>query len=379
MSSYHKKTILQVIPSLIAGGVERGTLDVSNALAKSGWRSIVVSAGGSIANKIIKGGGEHVRMGIASKNPLKILWNILTLRHLVQKNNVDIVHARSRAPAWSAYFASKVTGVHFVTTFHGIYNFSNSIKKYYNGIMTKGERVIAVSNFVKMHILEEYCIDESKIRVIHRGVDHDYFDPSKITAEIKAEFQEKYNIPSNTPVILLPARMSNWKGQMILTKALSYLKETNFYCIMAGDISKHPNFVARLQSMISNLKLQGKIQVFGAEMDMRELYSVADIVLSASIEPEAFGRVVVEAQAMEKIVIATNIGGSAETVEDTKTGYHVIPNDPENLANKIRYALKILGTPAATKIGKAARKSASQNFSLDAMLKKTIAVYEELL
>lgn len=377
--SNRKKTILQVVPSLIAGGVERGTVDIAKALVDNGYGSIVTSAGGPLASKVMECGADHIRLKIASKNPLMMWLNARSIARLVKEHGVNIIHARSRAPAWSAYMAAKATGARFITTFHGIYNFCGYFKKYYNSIMIKGERVIAVSNFVKSHIIEKYGVEEERIRVIHRGVDHICFDPAKITPEYKARFAAKYHAPRDVPVILLPARMTNWKGQMVLVEALNLLRDQEFYCMMAGDLSKHPNFTKRVQDKIISLKLQSKVQIFGPEMDMLGLYGLADIVLSTSIEPEAFGRVVVEAQAMEKLVIATNIGGSAETITDGVTGYHVKVGDAADLADKIKHALSILGTPKAAKVGKAARASAVKNFSLEAMLKKTLAVYNELL
>lgn len=376
--SNRKKTVLQVVPSLIAGGVERGTVDIAKELVDKGYGSFVTSAGGPLASKVIECGAEHIRLKVASKNPAMMWLNAKSIAKLINKYKVDIIHARSRAPAWSAYMAAKATGAKFITTFHGIYNFDGHFKKYYNSIMTKGERVIAVSDFVKAHIMEQYGVEEERIRVIHRGVDHNYFDPAKITPEYKARFAAKYHVPRDVPIILLPARMTRWKGQMVLVEALNLLRDQNFYCMMVGDLSKHPNFTHRVQDKIVSYKLQSKVQLFGPEMDMLGLYGLADIVLSTSIEPEAFGRVVIEAQAMERQVIATNIGGSAETIEDGVTGYHIKTNDAAELAEKIKQVLSILGTPKAAKIGEAARSSAVKQFSLDSMLKKTLAVYEEL-
>ena len=376
---YAKKMILQVVPSLVSGGVERGTVEIARKLASSKYNSMVVSAGGPLTSLLDELHVPHIELNVASKNPFVIWNNAKLIAQIVREHNVDLIHARSRAPAWSCYIAARATGKKFITTFHGIYNIPNFVKRYYNSIMTEGERIIAVSNFVKQHILDNYKTDESKIRVIHRGVDHNYFDPDKVTPEQLAKFKAKYSVTSNTPVILLPARMTSWKGHMVLIDALEKIKNLDFYCLIVGDLSKHPNFAQRVSEKIVELKLQGKIQIFGNQPDIRALYAISDIVLSTSIEPEAFGRTIIEAQAMEKLVIATNIGGTAETIKHEVTGYHVPPSDATDLAEKIRYCLSILGTAPAINVAQAARRSAIENFSLDLMLSKTLNVYNELI
>ena len=371
-----KKTILQVVPTLIAGGVERGTIEIAKAIIDSGNRSIVVSAGGPLISKIHDIGAEHFKMNVASKNPVTMYGNIDNLAKLIREESVDIVHARSRATAWSSYCAAKKTNARFMTTFHGIYNFGCGFKKYYNSIMVRGERVIAVSHFVKDHILANYDIDESKIRVIHRGVDYRYFDPTRMTSDMQAKFREKYHVPKSVPVIVLPARMTRWKGHTTLINALNLIKNKDFYCIISGDLAKHPTYTCEIRDMIHEFKLQRKIQLFGPENDMLGLYGIADIVLSTSIEPEAFGRVAIEGQAMEKVVIATNIGGAVETVTDEVNGYHVKPGDERELASKISCVLDNLDN--LNDLRTKARKCAIENFSIDTMDKKTMAVYAEL-
>lgn len=376
---YHKKTILQVVPALVSGGVERGTIEISKHLKDSQYENIVISAGGPLLEKLIDLKIPHKKLNVATKNPLIIWNNAKLIAEVIRKYNVGLVHARSRAPAWSCYMAAKATGAKFITTFHGIYNISGLMKRYYNSIMTEGERIIAVSNFVKQHILENYKTSEEKIRVIHRGVDHLYFDPANVTNEHLLKFREKYNIPIDTPVILLPSRMTRWKGHMILVEALNKIKNLNFYCIMVGDLSRHPNFTKQVQNRILEFKLQSKIQIFGNESDMLKLYGVSDLVLSTSIEPEAFGRTIIEGQSMEKLVIATSLGGAAETIKDEVTGYHTIAGDPDDLSRKISHCLSILGSEQSKIIRATARKYAIKNFSLDLMLSKTLEVYNELM
>lgn len=375
---YHKKTILQVVPALISGGVERGTLEIAKKIVESGNTSIVISAGGPLVEPLEKSGSTHITMNVASKNPITIWQNTKRIANVIRNNNVDIIHARSRAPAWSCYMSAKATGIHLITTFHGIYNFKNGIKKLYNSIMTEGERVIAVSHFVKKHIIENYNVNEKKITVIHRGVNHNDFSPAKLSGEMVKQFKEKYNVPDNTPVLLLPSRMTSWKGHMVLVEALNKIKHLNFYCIMAGDLAKHPAYVQRIKDKIHKYKIQNHIQLFGNEPNMVALYGISDIVLSTSIEPEAFGRTIIEAQSMEKIVLATNIGGACETIQDGETGFHVTPNNSEELAKKIEHCISIIDSEQAYKLTNNARKAASEKFSLDLMLKDTLSIYNEV-
>ncbi|HJD63749.1 MAG TPA: glycosyltransferase family 4 protein [Rickettsia endosymbiont of Sericostoma sp.] len=376
---YHKPTILQVVPALFSGGVERGTIEVAKMLKKADYNVIVVSSGGSLVEELAVADIPHISMNSATKNPFSIWKNARILSEIIKEYAVDIVHARSRAPAWSCYMAAKATNTKFLTTFHGIYNISNLFKHFYNSVMIKGERVIAVSNFVKQHILANYKILENQITVIRRGVDYRYFDPKNVTEEKLLKYKKKYSISNSTPIILLPSRFSSWKGHLTLVEALGKLKHLDFYCLMVGDLSKHPNFTDRVKSLINVLKLQSKIQIFGNEIDMLSLYGVSDIVLSTSIEPEAFGRTITEGQSMEKLVIATNIGGAIETISNTKTGFHVNPNDPIDLAEKIEHCLSILKTNEGKKIQQAARKSVIDNSSLDLMLSKTLNLYKEML
>jgi glycosyltransferase involved in cell wall biosynthesis len=375
---YHKKTILQVVPALISGGVERGTLEIAKKIVESGNISIVISAGGPLVEALEQDGSIHIKMNVASKNPITIWNNAGKIANIIRNYNVDIVHARSRAPAWSCYFAAKATGIKLITTFHGIYNFKNSIKKYYNSVMTQGVKVIAVSNFVKNHIIENYKIDKNKIQVIYRGVNHEEFTKEKVSDELLKKFREKYNVPAGARVLLLPSRMTRWKGHLILIEALEKIKHLNFYCIIAGDLAKHPGFVSEIQEKIQEYKIQNRAQLFGNEPNMMGLYGIADIVLSTSIEPEAFGRTIIEAQSMEKLVIATNIGGACETIQDGVTGFHVKAGDVDDLAKKIEYCLGIIGSAEEKKITSNARKAVATNFSLDLMLKSTLSIYNEI-
>ncbi len=374
-----QKSILQVVPSLVSGGVERGTVDVAKSLVDNHFRSIVISSGGALVSSLKESGSEHIKLRVASKNPITIFQNYLHISKILKEEKIDIIHARSRAPAWSAYMASRGTSTKFITTFHGIYNFSTPLKKLYNSIMVKGERVIAVSEFVKRHILENYNTNPDNIRVINRGVDHHYFNPANFSDNMIEKLKEKYHLSQSYPIILLPARMTSWKGHMTLIDALNKIRDQDFYCLIVGDLSKHPNFNKKVLDRITDLKLQSKVKIFGPEQDMMSLYGFADVVVSASIEPEAFGRVVIEAQAMEKLVVATNIGGAAETIEDGSTGFHVKPSDSDDLAEKLKHCLNIIGTAQAKDICLSARKNAIKKFSLELMISRTLDLYKELL
>lgn len=375
-----KPNVLQVVPSLDCGGVERGTLDISKALSNSGGKSFILTQGGNLEKNIDGDKNTSILIGdVGTKNPIKIYNNISLINNIIKENDIDIIHARSRAPAWSAYYACRKSDKPFVTTFHGVYGLKSRFKKYYNSVMTKGDIVIAVSKFIQNHMIDNYGIDQNKVRVVYRGVDLEYFKPSNKSNELKDKYCEKYHVPKSTPIIVLPSRMTQWKGQEYLVEALDKIKDLNFYCIMVGDLSKHPNYVKRINQLILERKLQSKVQIFGSERNIVNLYNMADIIVSSSIEPEAFGRTIVEAQAMEKIVVATNIGGAVETITDQVNGFHVIPRNSDDMAEKLRYALEILGSKKADDITKSARKNVADNFSLDKMQKDTLDIYSSLI
>ena len=372
-------TIIQALPCLISGGVESGTVEIAKFLIQNGHQSIVLSSGGSMVEELERSLSKHIKLNVESKNPFHIYKNIAKISNILKDNKVDIIHARSRAPAWSCYYAAKQTDTRFITTVHGIYSSNNFLKRLYNSVMTRGDMVIAVSNFVKQYLLENYIVNEENIRVVPRGVDHQYYDPNNITPLKIEKFRKKYNLPNGVPIILLPARFTNWKGQRLLIQAIDKIKHLNFYCIMVGDLAKHPEYVTKVKEMIAAMRLQNKIQLFGPENDMYHLYAISDIILSTSIEPEAFGRIIIEAQAMEKLVIASNIGGASETIENEVSGLHFISSDVDDLAEKIKYSLSILGNQVHLDLCKAARASVINHYSLSSMQIQTLKVYNELI
>ena len=372
-------TILQILPNLNSGGVERGTIEISNAILEQGYNSIVVSQGGVLVEQLEKIGAIHINMLVGSKNPWLIYKNALKLKKIINKYKVNIVHARSRAPAWSAYFACQNTKAKFVTTFHGVYSGKARIKKFYNSVMLKSKKIITVSNFISKHIQENYNFtDLKKLCLIHRGVDINAFRNKQLALTNSQKYIKKWQIPANKKIILMPGRITEWKGQEFLIKALNKLDRDDYYCLMVGDVSKHPNFLVRLESLIKTYNLEKKISIRSNVLDIENLYNIAYMVVSASIRPEAFGRVVVEAGAMGKIVVATNHGGATETVIDKKTGFLVKHDDVNDLARAIDQALDLSITQKKN-MEKTAKLHIEENFSITRMQEKTIALYNSLL
>lgn len=372
----HKKNILQVLPALNSGGVERGTLEVAKKIVSLGHGSFVISVGGKMVESLESDGSKHIKINVATKNPFLIFYNVKKIIDVIKFYNIDVIHARSRAPAWSCYFAAKLTKIKFITTFHGTYNFNNKLKKFYNSIMTKGDKIIAVSNFIKNHIIENYQISDKNIEVIHRGVDTEVFSSDKVSKKQLEDIKKKYGIKDNIPVLLIPSRVTRWKGHLVLIEALNKIKNLDFICLIVGDCSKHQQFISEVKSKIDQYGLQNKIKMFENEPNILPLYKLSSIILSTSIEPEAFGRTIIEAQSMQKIVIATNIGGAAETITNDVSGFHVKQNDNVELADKIKKVLTIINTDEEKKITEEARKAVCKRFSLDNMLNKTMQIYE---
>lgn len=375
----HRPTILQVLPALNSGGVERGTIEMAEAIAHVGWKSIVVSSGGRMLDELKRTRSEHITLPVSSKKPLTIWKNAKLLSNIIKQNNVSIVHARSRAPAWSAWMAAKRCKTPFITTFHGVYNFEGKWKKKYNSIMTKGDTVIAVSRYVRDHILEKYEIDPLKVKVIHRGVDLKTFNPEKVGAgAIEALSNDWHILEDHPPIILIPGRLSRWKGHEVLIRALAKIKDKDFICVMVGDDIGHEGYAQEMWGLIKTLGLEGKLRFAPNTRYMTEAYQLCDIVVIPSIEPEAFGRVPVEAQAMGKLVISTNHGGACETIIDKKTGFLVEPGNVNQLSHTLAESLDML-PQMRYDIGCAAMTHVYENFSADKMKEKTLELYQSYL
>ena len=370
--------VLQVLPSLRTGGVERGTVDIAAALTAAGRRAVVVSSGGPMVHEIERSGGEHITLPVDSKNPLVMRRNIAALADVIASRNVAIVHARSRAPAWSAHAAAQRCGVPFMTTFHGTYNFSNPVKKAYNAIMTKGETIIAISDFIGRHVVEQYGAPPEKVRVIHRGIDVDRFNPDSISAERMIQLAQAWRLPDDAPVIMLPGRLTRWKGQGVLIEAARRLARADVRVLLVGDDQGRTAYRDELEEQIKRTGAEGIVHLTGPCRDMPAAYMLADVVVSASTDPEAFGRVAAEAQAMGRPVIATDHGGSRETVIAGETGWLVPPGDADALAQALRAALTMT-RDERDRVAQRAIAHVREKFTKAQMCEKTLEAYSELL
>ncbi len=371
--------VLQVLPELEMGGVEIGTLQIATELKNQGIKNFVASQGGRLTYDLEKLRIPHLQLPLKSKNIFTMLRNARKLEQFIKENGINIVHARSRAPAWSAYWAAKRAGVKFVTTFHGSYGLGPwGIKKFYNRVMTYGDRVIVISNYIKDHVLKNYKVDENRLRLIFRCVDIDKFSPDKVSPERLINKIKEYHIPEDKPVLFLGGRITHWKGQHLLLEALSKMKNDNYYCVIAGDEQGRDEYLKKLHNMIKKYHLENKICIKGKVLDMPAAMMTATVVLSTAIEPEAFGRISIEGQAMGKIVVASNIGGSLDTITDEVTGKFFKSNDAQSLADALDWALS-LSDAKKEKIAKAGIKNAREHFTKQIMCDKTIGVYKEVL
>ena len=369
--------ILQVLPTLRSGGVERGTIEMAQAIKKAGGKAIVASEGGAMVSQLSRSDILHVHLPLASKNPFTIWRNSKRLARLIKKYEIDVIHARSRAPAWSAWLATQGTACKFMTTFHGTYGLKGRFKPWYNSIMTRGERVIAISHFIAEHIMAHYILDAARIRIIHRGVDLKMFNPFTHSPHRMIEITKEWRLPEDLPLILFPGRITRWKGQDVFLRALAALPHRNFFAVILGDDKGHVTFREELEQMIVTLGLEGHVRLARHTHYISEAYMLARVVVATSVEPEAFGRVVLEAQAMGKPVIATNQGGPQETVVHDVTGWLIEPGNDEVLSHCIHHALT-LDDDSLHWMAEQAIVHARQ-FSLEMMCEKTLGVYKELL
>ena len=375
-----KPVVLQVLPELGQGGVELGTIQIAEALTKEGIENYVASAGGPKERELAKLGVEHIKLPLKSKNPFVILKNAEKLAEIIKKKGINIVHARSRAPAWSAYMAAKKAGVHYMTTFHGTYGLGpKGIKKIYNKIMTLGEKVIVISSHIKQHVMDNYHVPEEKLVFIHRCVDTEKFNPDEVGVERVTNMIEQYNLPTDKKLILLIGRLTWWKGQELLIDALAKIKERgDFHCIFTGDDQGRTKYTESLYKKIDDYEMTDCYSFIRHTDDVPALMKMCDVVVSASLEPEAFGRIAAEGEAMGKIVLASNIGGSLDNLKDGITGRHFISGDADDLAQKIEWALD-LPESERQKISNAAQDFVKENFTKKIMCDKTLNVYRSLI
>ena len=370
-------SVLQVLPHLNSGGLVSGAVEISEALQKTGMNSFVASAGGRREREITKAGGKVINFSLGSKNPIIMLLNVYKLSRIIKKYKINIIHARSRAPAWSAYFAAKKMGIPFVTTFHGTYSIQNKLKKKYNSIMVKSDRVIAISRFINNHILSNYNIDKDKIVTIHRGINIERFNYLKVADERLISLLNIFNIPEDSFVVLLPGRITRWKGHMLLIEAIFKLQRSDIICLFVGDSQGRNKYYAELEKILDKFKLKNNFRIIPNQSDMATIYKLADVVVSSSLDPEAFGRVIVEAQAMGRPTISANHGGGSEIIIDGLTGWLFNPGDADDLSDKINKALS-LNKDNRDKLAINAIKRAKLNFNNETMCAKTLQVYAEL-
>ena len=381
--SYNLK-VLQVIPKLGYGGAETGCYDIAHYLPENGCKSFIVTSGGELLKFVDKNKVKVFKLPVQSKNPILILINAIILTFIILFNNISIVHARSRAPAWSCLIASKITSRKFVTTFHGTYNFKSNLKKLYNSVMVRSDLIIAGSNFIFSHIKENYSNylnQKKKLLVVFRGINVDYFDPTTKLETEEKKLLKQWEIEKDKKIILLPGRLTTWKGQEVFIEAINLvnieLGYEAFYAVILGSDQGRDLYKKKLIRLSEQYRLTKQLRFINHCKDMALAYKVSDIIVSASIEPEAFGRVSVEAQSMEKPIIASNIGGSNETVVDEKTGYLFKAGDAKSLSQKILKTLTIDETQLKL-IGIEGRKNIVQKFNVEKMCFSTYSEYKRL-
>ena len=376
--------VLQVIPKLGYGGAETGCYDLAHYLPENNCKSFIVTSGGELLKYVDKKKVKLIRLPVHSKNPLLMILNSVILICIILIFNISIVHARSRAPAWSCLLATKITGRKFVTTFHGTYNFKGKFKKFYNSVMVRSNLIIAGSNFIFSHIKENYSefIDiKKKLLVIFRGINVDYFDPSTKLENEEKKLLQKWDIKDNKKIILLPGRLTGWKGHELFLESINLvnikLGYEAFNVVILGNDQGRNLYKKKLIGLTEKYRMTNQVKFIDHCDDMALAYKISDIIISASIEPEAFGRVAVEAQSMQKLIIASNIGGSNETIDDEKTGLLFESGDAKSLCDKIiqgftmdESSLKIMGNEG--------RKNIMKKFNVEKMCFSTYSEYKKL-
>ena len=367
--------VLQVLPSLITGGVERGTVEIAQAITEAEATALVASAGGPMVHQIERCGGIHITLPLTTKSPIGIWRNAAALETLIREHKVSLVHARSRAPAWSAWLACQRTGVPFVTTYHGTYSEAFPFKRQYNSVMARGRIVIAASHFIADLIATQHRLDPARIRVIPRGVDPAVFDPALVSGNRIAKLATEWRLPDGVRTVVLPGRLTSWKGHTVLLDAIARLNRPDVMCVLVGAHQGRHGYARDLENQATRLGIADRVRLVGQCDDMPAALALSDVVVHASTKPEAFGRVVIEAQAMARPVIAADLGGPVETVRHGDTGWRVRPNDPDALAAAIAVALD-LDPLERLALGQRARASVP---TVRAMQDATLDVYESVL
>ena len=380
-----KIKVLQVIPKLGYGGAETGCYDLAHYLSEQGCSSYVVTSGGELLKFVRKDKVRIIKLPVNSKNPFLIFFNSLIISIIILTLNINVVHARSRAPAWSCLISCLITRRKFVTTFHGTYNFNSSLKIFYNSVMVRSDLIIAGSNFIFNHISQnynKYLNRKKKLMVIFRGINLDFFNRKNISKSKRDSLAKEWNINQEKLTILLPGRLTKWKGQEMFIESLNILREdynsSNFQAIILGSNQGRNVYLKKLYGLVDRYRLKNFVKFVNQCREMPTAYSLADIVVSSSIEPEAFGRVAVEAQSMEKPIVASDIGGSKETIVKEKTGFLFKSGEPRELAKILNNVME-LNKEALYSIGIEGRKNVTKKFDVEKMCQTTLNEYKKLL
>jgi glycosyltransferase involved in cell wall biosynthesis len=373
--------VLQVIPGLETGGAERTTIEIAQALVRDGHEALVASEGGAMEAELAAVGGELIRLPLASKNLFTLLNNASRLKALINARNIDIVHARSRAPAWSALRAVQGTNAKFVTTYHGTYNAKSGLKRFYNSVMARGDRVIANSEFIRDHIVTEHGLPAEAITVIPRGVDVDRFEMTEMVRQRGRDLATEWALPERRFIAVLPARLTRWKGQLVAIEALGRMKAEGLdvpVLILVGGDQGRTGYREEIEWLIGRHELENTVWLVGHCNDMPAAFSLADVALNPSTDPEAFGRTAAEASAAGLPVIVADHGGAREVVEDGVTGWRTLPGDAGALAKTLQVAME-LDIAARQAMGQAGRQRVLQRFTVSSLQTSTLRVYRELL
>ena len=368
--------LLQIVPSLESGGVEQGTIDVANYVADKGFCSIIASSGGRMLNLLHRKNIQHIYLPAQAKNPFVIFNNVKRIENIIKKNKINIVHVRSRAPAWSLHFAAKY-GCTTVSTFHNIYGHQNFFKKYYNKALSKVDKIVAISEYVKSSISSIYNINDEKIVVINRGIDTDFFNPELNDEKKYLEFYTKYNLPNKKKIILYPGRLTNWKGQIEFLEIIQSLDLNIVICYYVGD-EKNISYTTKLNNEIIRKNLGSVCKILGhiSKEDLRLMYKSADVIISAPLKPEGFGRIISEGLAMKKIVLCSNFGGAKEQITGLDSLFSVKPENKSEMIEKINIVFE-LSKEKRKQIGEIARNHVTKKFSKEIMLKNYLKFYQE--
>ncbi|HET9148136.1 MAG TPA: glycosyltransferase family 4 protein [Acetobacteraceae bacterium] len=378
MSAPSDFAVLQVLPRLETGGVEQVVIELTEAVARTGARALVASAPGRLVGAVERAGGVHIPLALESRNPLRLPWNARLLSRLIREHGVSLVHAHSRGPAFSARAAARRGGIPFVTTYHGAYSESLPLKRAYNAVMASGDRVIAVSDFIGNLVRARHQTGPERLRVVPGGVNTGLFDPDSVNDYRVITLAQTWHLPDGAPTIMLPARLTGWKGQRVLIEALARMQRQDAVAILLGSAQGRDAYLRELRALAVTQGVGQRIFFGGDCADMPAALKLADVVVNASTEPEAFGRTIVEAQAMRRLTIATDHGAACETIIDGETGWRTPPGDVGALAAALDAALDLPMT-ARLAIGAVARRHVAAHYSVAAMQAGNLAVYGELL